>query len=558
MENIINTLHDDGIKYIEETVSAMSLIERQIFFVNCIKVIDKSYYDYAITSSDKSAEFFFNILKYAYPVLIKYLWAKDFEELPATPLARADRDVIEQCRFFLCSCSIIGYTEYILDMQKYGYISIHSNNTTCTIKYLQSNGWREYLDSAWINYYENIAFSWLQADEHIKMLQARWPDVREEMKPLCFVWLQDFMGYDSTINIENYFNDLAYYDALHSTEWDYFFEHSKFGGVAYKDFTNAIIDSSAYAIKHIYYAGLLQSSHPELLAENLFYNVRLEDETIQLIQENQKCSISDACTILSCISLSSDNNALYNCGQVNCAPFIKISKNQYLHSIAGSLFHPFSFLLSSLQKKFPNDISRNINSREAIFRKQLYEMFGNGFTCINHNIIIKYRGKTITDIDAAIVDKKHCEIAFFQLKWQNQTTDSIRSLHSKALNYNKETMYWVEAVKQWLANTSEIEIAEYLGNGIKAKDIDKTKIFLFVLGRNHGNYSGTQLTSEKTVWIQWFQLLQCFLMIQKDFTIAELYDMLQNHVSLVAEIQHRPPQKYFVDPYTIIVESIDD
>ena len=34
--------------------------------------------------------------------------------------------------------------------------------------------------------------------------------------------------------------------------------------------------------------------------------------------------------------------------------------------------------------------------------------------------------------------------------------------------------------------------------------------------------------------------------------------MLQNHVSLVAEIQHRPPQKYFVDPYTIIVESIDD
>lgn len=46
MENIIRSLHDVGIEYIEERVSGMSLVERQIFFVNCIKVIDKSYYDY--------------------------------------------------------------------------------------------------------------------------------------------------------------------------------------------------------------------------------------------------------------------------------------------------------------------------------------------------------------------------------------------------------------------------------------------------------------------------------------------------------------------------------
>lgn len=45
LENIIRLLHDDGIEYIEETVGGMSLLERQIFFVNCIKVIDKSYYD---------------------------------------------------------------------------------------------------------------------------------------------------------------------------------------------------------------------------------------------------------------------------------------------------------------------------------------------------------------------------------------------------------------------------------------------------------------------------------------------------------------------------------
>lgn len=59
LENIIRLLHDDGIEYIEETVGGMSLLERQIFFVNCIKVIDKSYYDYVMTKSDESATFFF-------------------------------------------------------------------------------------------------------------------------------------------------------------------------------------------------------------------------------------------------------------------------------------------------------------------------------------------------------------------------------------------------------------------------------------------------------------------------------------------------------------------
>jgi hypothetical protein len=557
MENIISSLHDDGIEYIEERVSGMSLVERQIFFVNCIKVIDKSYYDYIMTKSDQSATLFFDILKYAYPVLIKYLWTKDFETLIATPLARADSDEIYRCRVFLCSCKIVGQTEYILDMEKYGYVSVSSKDDVCTIKHIQKNWWIEHFDSSWTNFYENLVFSLMEKDERITTLQAQWPTIQDEMRPLCFVWLKEFMGYGSTMNIENYFNDVAYYDSVHSTEWDYFPEQSKFNGVAYLNFTDAIIDSYGYAVKHLRFAELLQSSHPELLAENLFYDVRMEDETLRLIRENRECSEQDAYAILSCMSLSSDNSELYTRGQVNCAPLIKISRNQYLHSVAGSLFHPFSFLLSSLQQKFPNDFSRNANSREAIFRKQLYEIVGDSFTCINHNIVIKHGSEAVTDIDAVMVDKINGEIALFQLKWQNQTVDSIRSLHSKAQNYTKETMYWVKSVKHWIECTSEAEIAEHLGNGIKRKNIDKSKIFLFVLGRNHGNYSGEKLTSEKTVWAQWFQLLQCRLIIPKDFTIADLYNMLQKSSPFDANVK-QGLQEYSIGPYKIIVESIND
>lgn len=484
----------------------------------------------------------------------------DFESIVAMPLAHADANEIYRCRVFLCSCKVVGQTGYALDMEKYGYVSIDSKNNTCIIKYLHNNWWVEYSEAKCTDFNENLIYSLIQLDDRVKTLQAQWPMIQEEMRPLCFVWLKEFMGYTSTANIEKYFGDTAYYDAIHSTEWNYFSEQSKFDGIAYGSFISAIIDLSGYAAKHIHFAGLLQSSHPELIAENLFYNIKMEDDIIQLIQENRRCSKKQAQVILSSVSISSDNSELYNLGQVSCAPLVKISRNQYLQSVAGSLFHPFSFLLSSLQQKFPNDFSQNINNRESMFREELYETVGAEFTCIDHNIVVKYDGKVVTDIDAAIVDKNNGEIALFQLKWQNQTVDSVRSLHSKALNYEKETIYWVESVERWLEQTSKADIAGHLGSGIKEKDIDKSKIFLFVLGRNHGHYSGTQLKGEKVVWVQWFQLLQYFLMMkmmQEKFTIKDLYDVLPKNAPANENVK-REPQEYSIGPYTIVVEGTDN
>ena len=108
-------------------------------------------------------------------------------------------------------------------------------------------------------------------------------------------------------------------------------------------------------------------------------------------------------------------------------------------------------------------------------------------------------------------------LLYICIKWRTFLKHIVQIC--KAQNYTKETMYWVKSVKHWIECTSEAEIAEHSGNGIKRKNIDKSKIFLFVLGRNHGNYSGEKLTSERTVWAQWFQLLQCRLIMPKDFTI---------------------------------------
>ncbi len=549
MEDIIKSLYDEGIEYLENLTKNMNLIKRQVLFSNCIKVIDKSYCDYISVSDNERAVFFYDILKYAYPVLIRFLWTKDFEMLPVVVLAHADTNEIKKCRAILSACRIIGQTEHILEMKKYGIVSTESNGKYCKINFSQENYWVEALEVQYSDLYEQAIFSQFQKDERIRAAESQFPEIYKEMEKLCFVWNKEFIGYNGSQTVENYFNNVAYYDAIHSTEWDYYQDDSLFAGIPYGNYTDAIIDLFGYAAKHVHFAGILQSMHPELLAENLFYNIREENETIHLIQENRSCSKEDAKIILSCISVSSDNCNLFETGQVSCAPLIKISDHQYLHSIAGSLFHPFSFLLSSLGKRFPQDASKNVNCREAAFRQQLYEIIGKGFTCIDHNIVIKKDGKTITDIDAAMMDKNNGDIALFQLKWQNQTADSVRSLHSKSQNFVNETKKWVNDVKQWIEDSSEDNIAAHLGNGIKAKGINKSKIYLFVLGRNHGNYSGERLKDEKTVWAQWYQLLQCFLYLPVNFSIPQLYKVLMDSSPYEINIQEKT-KKYQVGEYT--------
>lgn len=61
-----------------------------------------------------------------------------------------------------------------------------------------------------------------------------------------------------------------------------------------------------------------------------------------------------------------------------------------------------------------------MNQREAVFRTQLYTVFDDPrFSCVQHPVIIKEKNKTLTDIDAVVIDKKTGEIALFQLKWQD-------------------------------------------------------------------------------------------------------------------------------------------
>ena len=292
---------------------------------------------------------------------------------------------------------------------------------------------------------------------------------------------------------------------------------------------------------HIYCAHLLMQEHQELVIENLLNVFFVKQDLIQLIGKN--CSISDetALSILRIASLSPDTMGYYANGNARSAPFIQISEHQYLRTIKGLLDEPFDFILYNIRNFFPEAWDKNVNQREAVFRTQLYTVFDDPrFSCVQHPVIIKEKNKTLTDIDAVVIDKKTGEIALFQLKWQDPADYSPFTLKSKRSNYYSVAEKWLEIIEKWLSNSADEDIASKLG--VKVKYFDKKKISIFVLGRRRGNYSGNGPYPYECAWSQWYQIMYAasYLRQENEFTISNLYKLIVSTSPFNIKISEKP------------------
>ena len=536
-ESNLQRFHDEGVSYLTNYISAMDVWKRQEFFLNCIKVVDKTFLD-SISIKDKTKQQFFSeILHYAYPVLIQYAYTNEFEQLPAAVLAKLTEESLNECRTFLSACQLVGWSTYLLELERLGIIKIKDFFNKSKICFRQKNYRIEFIESKFIQYYESIISSQIEKDPRYKEMLDNRERIKERMKHLCFVWNECFIGYDGDQEVENYFNDLAYLDSINDSEGDMYPNDALFNNVSYGTFVNSIVDLRGYAIKHIYFFDVLKKDHPELLTENLFYLIKTKDELLKLIKENGSLSEQQSGEVLNILSLSSLNRELFSNTQASCVPLIRISANQYIHSCAGSLYRPFSFMLDNLALLYPKACSSNRMKREGMFRRQLYDMLTE-FQCIDRQIVITKNGQRLTDIDATIIDRETGEIGLFQLKWQDHTSLSPKSLMSKSRNYTNEVIGWIEKITDWIENSSEAEIASLFG--VKARFIDKSKIYLFALGREHGNYSGTAPNTPNCAWVQWYHFLNYILRVgRKKCRLSDMHKDLKDESPHAISIKHK-------------------
>ena len=522
--NIFYKIKNSAEKNLKELCEWWDIYEKQHFFVNAIGVYDRLFWERQF-AEDKSEEepFYYKIMDRSYPVFINIFYDEGFQKLPGIVLKPLDAETLNLYSKILYSCGIIGWMQSLIDDVNAGYTTYYSIGKYIRIRFNHKYHWNEYLDKEYISWYSKYVTEFQRAKyDELSKIQDK---IIHKMESSVFVWKENFMGYSNDEEIEYYFNKHALLDAQQATEWDMFPPDSKFGGLFYGNIIQSVVDFSGYSIKHLNYAILLKAKHPELLLENLLPNIIIEQDILKLLQSNLSADMEEAQRILDLLSLSYNNKLYYANTKAACAPLIKISETQYVRSSCGFLDRPFEFVLHNVKNTYPKDWSRNAGEREGVFRKQIYAFFSSdNFQCLNQSVIIKdENGHVITDIDSVVIDKSRKQIALFQLKWQDHTDDSAFSLKSKSDNYNHKTQKWLLDVHNWISSNDQEKIARALN--IKKQYVEKSGIYIFVVGRRHGNYSGNIKPAEDCAWAQWYQLMQiCMYLHQNNtFSIEEIF-----------------------------------
>lgn len=531
-----------------------TLEESQLLFLDGVRIFDRLYMELHTGNVDETSEaHIIETINYGYPVFLKEAYC-DFASLSNArihPLANEGIDIV---RNIIYSCGLLGKSLDLYDLISRGVMYAKKNNKKLLhLAHKEQYAYVDAIEQHFITRYAEMIHK--SQNSAFDKLASKQKEILEKMKSLVYIWKDHYIGYNSFEEIEDFFFENAILDTREGIEWRAFPPDCMFGGIKYEVYVNTIVYFISSAIKHMQFCSILQDKHPDLLFENILTSCYTNGEIIGLIADMNNVSREDACKILDAITLNINNLSEHTHFRSASPPFINISSHQYLCSVCGSLDRPFEFLLDNLKFMYPKEWDANAYLREEEFREELYAFFDpEQHIAIHRNIEIKRDGKSITDIDACIIDKKTGTIGFFQLKWQDLVYAKNSYTLSKGRNFREKTSQWISKVREWIESTSEKQIADHLG--IASTLVDKQKIKLFVLGRHNCNFASSEIPNPLVAWGQWYQVV--FLLAQlagSNPSIDGLFYLLQMENPFRKNVIHTK-NEYKVGDLTLITEGI--
>jgi hypothetical protein len=365
-------------------------------------------------------------------------------------------------------------------------------------------------------------------------------NIIEQMKKYVYPWHQHFIGYDTNGDIDAYYSHVAELYAEKTFDFDCFEDDDKFGGIPYIIYKKCALLIISFALKHIEYSNLLIKKFSNIELVNVLTINRDIDEIVDIFSDVCNIDNNEAKQVLDCFVLSYEKYDYYRINiDYLIMPYTVISKTQIVFSVIGALSGIYTFLLSELKRKFSKDWNKNISHREAQFRKDIYKLFDNElFIKIDRNLPIQYNGKILTDIDACIIEKATNQIAFFQLKWQEQYGNNIGRRQSRMENFIAETNKWINDIIGWLNNIDNRKLASMLG--LKEKQVNISKVKLFVIGKHSVYFSGNDKLDDRADWALWLQIERLF---NKDYAVFRSLNSLSKKLQEDNPYKKLPTQK---------------
>lgn len=209
--------------------------------------------------------------------------------------------------------------------------------------------------------------------------------------------------------------------------------------------------------------------------------------------------------------------------------FIRISERHLLEPASVILLNPFDLIARiNPDQKVRQAISEK---REGLMLMNLNGLFqGTRYVRLETPARLKKAGRTLTDIDGAILDRTTGDLALFQLKWQDFKGATLAQTISRAKNFTKGVSAWAQTVSDWIEAHDLDQLLRSLRIS-KSGSVGIKNVYMFAVGQMNARFHhyGYQVKNKNLAIATWPQFLRIRHEIGPvDQVIRELHDRVRS------------------------------
>lgn len=462
------------------------------------------------------------------PIIKLFFDDLDFHKL--RPFIQTKKEDYAWADSVMLSSGKLAFCRQILDYEKAKVLEItNAKKNEFEIKYKSNQVGVEYFERLSADFFRDQIVEKI-INERKSKLSFSEKEIKEKLRAIIKNPYGKFISYETTPEIDEYYNALGHHRVLQMPVRDDFSEADTFGSIEYGKYVDLIEIITGVAIMHIDACIELTKMNSSVDMHNILTYTYFKDKTIRLYSDFLGASEEEIEQIFSCITVSKDNYKHYLDTTAAVPPmYFQISDNQLSRSVVGCTGNPFRILNSELKRRYARDYDIAANKREERFRKELFFFFPHErIVKIPKEINISFNGIK-TDIDAIAYDTVTKTLGLFQLKWQDPFAHSMKERFSRISNLFPKANEWIAKMKLWLSSNDEktilnaLQITKYAPRASEINDI-----CVFVLARNHIHFTGVE-TDESVAWGSWYQIIESEASIETRFDdpIREMFVKLK-------------------------------
>lgn len=426
---------------------------------------------------------------------------------PGAVWARTNADRSQWASALLYRSGLIVHTTRLIDLVRYDL---------ATVDLTPSGAIRFEIFAADLEAIDRQAVVWFT--QH---LQRTYRPVLRKLSPQGNHWLKIELErrverdpmfdirYSSSRELEEFFEAQAIIKSQGLPSNDSLPDDSKIGPFTFGQCRTATITGIARCLKHAAFVDTLVSRPNPPNSRDVMTIFAFDHELVEQWGSLLGLDRANALIMLDLMGLSAADiphiNRLPDCPQ---ALLIRGGDQCWYKPVFGGLNNPFTWVTRKLKRTFRSDWDRAVNAREAAFRDDLRALFPEPrFYMPDKPRRLRRSGRTITDIDAAVLDRTTGTFAVFQLKWHDAFENSLAERASRQKNATVEGNAWVDVVSRYCEGLSGTDRALLMGIGPR-EATRATAMHLFVLTRNAAKFSGGDARDSRAAWISWYDLMR--------------------------------------------------